>query len=84
MSYWEPEGYHQLGEGEYANITAGDVLTRMQEKAGVSSLAVLAEWLGVKQSLLTDAKRRNIIPVRWLQAMPHANLILSGKEKGAC
>lgn len=84
MAYWEPEGYHQMGEGEYAHITAGDVLARMLETAGLSSLAALAEWLGVRQALLTDAKRRNIVPIRWLQAMPHAHWVLSGKEKGAC
>ena len=69
MTYWEPEGYHQLGEREYAGITTTDVLQRMQEATGVKCLRELADWLGARRSWLSDAQRRNIMPARWLQAL---------------
>lgn len=84
MAYWEAEGFYRLREGEYTHITADDVLGRMLEVTGLSSLSALAERLGVQLPLLTDARRRNIIPVRWLQNLPHAGWILKGKGKGPC
>ena len=69
MNYWEPEGYHQLGEGKYVAITAEAVLRRMCEATGAKSQRELADWLGVRQSCLSDACRRNIVPVRWLRVL---------------
>ena len=69
MAYWEPEGYHQMGQGEYAGITAKDVLKRIKEATGTSTMLELANWLNARQSWLSDAERRNIIPVAWLRAL---------------
>ena len=69
MAYWEPEGYHQMGCGKYAGITADDVLKRMNEATGTHTMLELANWLGARQSWLSDAKRRNIIPVAWLRTL---------------
>ena len=69
MTYWEPEGFHQLGEGNYTGISARDVLNRMREATGTASQRELADWLGVRQSLLSDAQRRDFIPIRWLQLL---------------
>lgn len=68
-SYWEPEGFHQLGEGKLVGITAEDVLRRMLEATGANSPQELAGWLGVRQSCLSDATRRNIMPLRWLRLL---------------
>lgn len=69
MTYWEPEGYHQLGEGEYAEISAKDVFSRMREATSTTNQEELADWLEMRQSALSDAARRNIIPIRWLQLL---------------
>ena len=69
MAYWEPEGYHQMGQGEYAGITAKEVLERMKEATGTSTMLELATWLGARQSWLSDAERQNIVPVAWLRAL---------------
>ena len=69
MAYWEPEGYHQMGQREYAGITTKEVLERMKEATGTSTMLELANWLDARQSWLSDAKRRNIIPVAWLRAL---------------
>jgi len=58
-----------MGQGEYSNISAEDVLERMKEATSTHSMLELASWLDVRQSLLSDAKRRNIIPVAWLRAL---------------
>lgn len=69
MTYWNPEGYHQLGKGEYAGISTADVLRRMREATGSATLEELTAWLGVRQSMLSDANRRNIIPIQWLRQL---------------
>lgn len=90
MGYWEPEGYYKLGEGEYNGISAADVLDRMREVAQVSTLSELASCLGVRLALLTDTKRRNIMPVRWVQLLSKscsshsfqgASWILTGRSR---
>ena len=65
MTYWEPEGFHLLGE----RISAKEVLNRMREATGTTSQRELADWLGVRQSLLSDAQRRDIIPIRWMRLL---------------
>ena len=65
MTYWEPEGFHLLGEG----ISAKEGLNRMREATGTTSQRELADWLGVRQSLLSDAQRRDIIPIRWMRLL---------------
>ena len=69
MAYWQPEGYHQMGLGKYFGISAEDVLERMKEATGTQSMLELANLLDARQSWLSDAKRRNIIPVAWLRAL---------------
>ncbi len=69
MPYWEPEGYHQLGVGEYAGVTATDVFRRMQEATGARNLDELAIWLDARRSWLSDARRRNIMPIGWLRQL---------------
>lgn len=69
MAYWEPEGFHRLGEGDYEGITAKEVLSRFQEATGTTSQKDLADWLEVPQSQLSDVQRRDIIPIRWMWLM---------------
>lgn len=69
MKYWEPEGFHRLNAEEYGGTNAADVLERMKEATSTSSLKEPAIWLGIRMSWLADAKRRNIIPIRWLQIL---------------
>lgn len=71
MAYWEPEGYYQLGEGRFVDISAENVLTRMREITQTHTLSDLALCLGTRLALLTDAKRRNIIPIGWVQSLAH-------------
>ena len=54
MTYWEPEGFHLLGEG----ISAKEVLNRMREATGTTSQRELADWLGVRQSLDAAVDRK--------------------------
>lgn len=68
-AYWEPEGYHQLGKGEFAGIATKDVLSRMGEATRIANQEKLAEWLGMRQAELSDAKRRNTLPIRWLHLL---------------
>ena len=68
-TYWEPEGFHQLGRDEYSKVMAIDVLTRMKEATGAATMKELAIWLGVRQADLFDVIRRNIIPIRWLRLL---------------
>ncbi len=65
--YWEPEGFYQLGEGEYASASMRAVLERLKEATGVSTISGLAKWLGVREAWISDAMRRNILPVAWMQ-----------------
>lgn len=69
MAYWEPEGFHQLGEDDYEGISAREVLKRMQEATGTTSQKDLADWLEVPQSQLSDVQRRDIIPIRWMRLL---------------
>ena len=66
IEYCEPEGYYLLGQGEYAGISAAAALTRFKVATGIQSEAELAGWLGVRQSQISDVKRRNIFPAKWL------------------
>ena len=69
MAYWQPEGYHQMGQGEYPDISVEEVLERMKKATGTESMLELSTWLNVRQSWLSDARRRNIIPAAWLRAL---------------
>lgn len=66
IKYCEPEGYYSLGQGRYAEISADSVLTRLSAATGTKTQMELAEWLCVSQSQISDVKRRNIIPAKWL------------------
>lgn len=59
-------GFHQLGQGKHAAIAFSDVLQRIYTATGTASQRELAAWLGVPQALISDAKRRNRIPIAWL------------------
>ena len=63
------EKNYQLGQGEYAGITAAAVFERMFEATGTTTLVELAQWLGVRQALLSDAKRSGRLPVAWIQLL---------------
>lgn len=69
MPYWEPEGYHQLGEGEYAEVMVSAVLERFSEATETKTTFNLANWLGVRVSFVSDVQRRNIMPVAWLRLL---------------
>ena len=85
MCYWEPEGFHQLGVGQFIGVTIGEVMRRMYEAPDTLNQLELANWLGIRQSWLSDAKRRNIVPLYWLQllVMNHSGFspiwVLTGK-----
>lgn len=66
IEYCEPEGYFQLGQGKYMGITIDAVLTRFRTATRTRAEVELAGWLGVRQSLISDVKRRNIFPAKWL------------------
>lgn len=66
IKYCEPEGYYQLGQGEYAEITADAVLARLMVATNTKTHMALSDWLGVSQSQISDVKRRNIFPAKWL------------------
>ena len=66
IEYCEPEGYYLLGQGQYVGITADAVLTRFKVATGIKSEVELSCWLGVRQSQISDVKRRNIFPAKWL------------------
>ena len=68
-SYWGSEGYHQLGQGEYAEVEADDVLERLKEATETKTMFELADWLGVRASFVSDVQRRNIMPVAWLRLL---------------
>ena len=66
IKYCEPEGYYSLGHGKYAEISADAVLARLLAATDTKTQIELSEWLGVSQSQISDVKRRNIIPAKWL------------------
>ena len=66
IKYCEPEGYYSLGQGEYAEITADAVLARLKIATSTKTEVELAGWLDVQQSQISDVKRRNIFPAKWL------------------
>lgn len=67
MTYWEPEGFHRLEEGGLSEKSVDAVFRRMRQATGTSSQMDLAGWLCVRQACLSDARRRNIMPARWLR-----------------
>lgn len=67
--YCEPEGCYLLGQGEYEGITVDAVLARFKAATGAKTRIELADWLGVRQSLVSDVRRRNIFPARWLRLL---------------
>ena len=44
-------------------------LSRLVEAAGCRSQMELAAFLGIRQALVSDAKRRGIIPAEWLNIL---------------
>lgn len=66
IPYCEPEGHYVLGRGKYARINAKAVLIRLTTATGARSELDLAGWLGVRRSRISDVKRRNIFPAKWL------------------
>lgn len=60
-------GFHRMNEGEYAGSSAADVVNRMKKAANCTNIYELAIYLKTSQPSITDAKRRNIIPIVWLR-----------------
>ena len=58
-----------MGEGEYVEISAADVIKRMKQATGCTDLHELAICLKASHADIRDAKRRNIIPVVWLREL---------------
>lgn len=85
MDYYESEGFHQMGQGEYAGISAADVIKRMKQATRCTNLYELALHLKTSHKEIRDAKRRNIIPVMWLRVLVQShgetspNWLMTGK-----
>ena len=62
------DGFHRLGQGEHHGIAFDDVM-RMYTATGTKGQRELADWLGVRQAFISDARRRNRIPVAWLREL---------------
>lgn len=43
-----------------------EILTRIYKITGTKTQVELAEFLGVRQSAISDAKRRGSVPAKWL------------------
>mgnify|MGYP000203789864 CR=1 FL=1 len=69
MTYWEPEGFYQLGEGKHVRIIAGEV--RPKRVTMQDSTHYQTWWTGLEGGLwlLTDARHRSNVPGAWLQAV---------------
>lgn len=67
--YCGPFGFHRMGEGEYAKVSAADVIERMKKATYCTNLYELAIRLKASHTDIRDAKRRNIIPVVWLREL---------------
>ena len=63
------DGFHRLGQGEHHGIAFVDVMQRMYTATGTKGQRELADWLGVRQAFISDARRRNRIPVAWLREL---------------
>ena len=63
------DGFHRLGQGEHHGIAFDDVVQRMYTATGTKGQRELADWLGVRQAFISDARRRNRIPVAWLREL---------------
>ena len=80
------EGFHQLGAGEYEPVLFDDVMKRFYLATNTQSQMEFANWLGIRQSFVSDAKRRNRIPVTWLRELVTRGVnsspswVLTGKE----
>ena len=86
MSAVAEDAYHCLGEGEYEGVSFDDVLQRLFIATGTRNQADFAAWLGIRQSFVSDAKRRNRTPVTWLRELVLKDVkhspawVMSGKE----
>ncbi len=80
------EEFHQLGAGEYETVLFDDVMKRFYLATNTQSQMEFANWLGIRQSFVSDAKRRNRIPVTWLRELVTRGVnsspswVLTGKE----
>ncbi|WCB45732.1 helix-turn-helix domain-containing protein [Nitratidesulfovibrio vulgaris] len=63
------EEFHQLGSGEYETVLFEDVMKRFFLATNTRSQMEFAYWLGIRQSSVSDAKRRNRIPIAWLREL---------------
>lgn len=48
-------------------------IKRIHQITGTRTQAELAKLLGIRQSLVSDAKRRGIIPLTWLDTLQRVN-----------
>ena len=80
------DGFHRLGQGEHHGIAFDDVMQRMYTATGTKGQRELADWLGVRQAFISDARRRNRIPVAWLRELVKRKVnctpdwVITGKE----
>ena len=80
------DGFHLLGQGEHHGIAFDDVMQRMYTATGTKGQRELADWLGVRQAFISDARRRNRIPVAWLRELVKRKVnctpewVITGKE----
>ena len=80
------EDFHQLGEEKYATITTEGVIRRLYAATGCNNMSELAAYLEVSASGISDARRRNRVPVAWFRTMLAKNpeispvWLLTGQE----
>ena len=80
------DGFHRLGQGEHHGIAFDDVMQRMYTATGTKGQRELADWLGVRQAFISDARRRNRMPVAWLRELVKKKVnctpewVMTGKE----
>lgn len=58
-----------MDEGEYAVSSAAEVIKRMKQTTHCTNLYELAIHLKTSHVDIRDAKRHNIIPVKWLREL---------------
>jgi len=71
--------FYILGEGEFKDVKFDDFLKKMKILTNTSNSEELAKWLGVRRSIISDARRRNIIPASCILGL--VNLFKANKSE---
>ena len=61
-----------MGGKENSRKVFEDQMRRIQKVTGKKNQADLADFLGIRQAFISDAKRRGKIPEEWLEAAMRA------------